>query len=234
MINQNDIDLFLTEKDEVLYKMIHSKIATERSAAVRILAVRYQNDLKFIEILLERLTIEKSLYTKLEISSVLEQANIEAVRMMVNYIGKIGHNQHKELPASVSKKVSYPLPRDIIARTLSKMSPTIFDVLLQVLQNNNIVMIAEVLDAIGFMTFYHNQLVTSSNAQFIYDTMEKYQDNQIILWKSVLCLSAFPLENSIHLLNKIKYQYPGTLISLEADRSLKLIHRIPHTHNQCF
>lgn len=223
MFGQNDIKLSFQEDDKVLYRMINSKTATERSVAVHILAERYRNDTQFLTVILERLCNEKSLYTKLEICSVLEQGNIETARQMVKYLGVIGNNQHKELPGRVSKKVSYPLPRDIIARILSKMSPTVFEVLLEVLEENDVRMIVEVIDAIGFMVFYNNQLVTPKHAQCIYDVMGKYKSNQVILWKAVLCLSAFPLESSIKVLERIRSTYPDTLLSYEASRSLKLI-----------
>ena len=40
---------------------------------------------------------------------------------MVEYLGQIGNNQHKVLPTNGFNKKSYPLPRDIIARTLAHM-----------------------------------------------------------------------------------------------------------------
>lgn len=223
MLEQADITFFLKEDDEVLYRMVNSPMATKRSAAVHILAERYQNYIRFVTVILERLCKEKSLYTKLEICSALEQGNIETARQMVNYLGVIGNNRHKELPDRVSKKVSYPLPRDIIARTLSNMSPTVFGVMLEVLEGNDTSRISEVIDAIGFMVFYNNKLATAKHAQYIYDVMEKYWHNQVILWKSVLCLSAFPLESSVRVLERIKITYPDTLLSDEASRSLKLI-----------
>lgn len=223
MIDQIDIKQYFREKDEVLYSMINSKMAIERTVAVRVLAERCLNDKEFVAVILERLCKEKSLYAKLEICSVLEKGNIETARQMIKYLGVIGDNQHKKLPDMVSKKVSYPLPRDIIARILSKMSPTVFDVLLEALEGNNENMIAEVIDAIGFMVFYNNHLVTSKHAQYIYDVIEKYGSNEIILWKAILCLSAFPLEDSIKVLESLKSVYKDKLLSDEANRSLKLI-----------
>lgn len=223
MIVQNDIFLYIKETDEILYQMINSKIATQRTIAIHILAERLQNDMKFETVILERLCKEKSLYTKIEICSALEKGNAEIARLMIKYLGAIGNNQYKELPNHISKKVSYPLPRDIIARTLSKMSPTIFEVMLNTLENNNDSIISEVIDAIGFMAFYHKQLVTPKHAGYIYDVMQKCKGNQIILWKSVLCLSAFPFESSIKILEEIKNEYPESLLSFEASRSLKLI-----------
>jgi len=223
MIEQSDIRLYFKESDEALYRMMNSKMANERSVAIHILAKRNRNDTEFTTIMLKRLCKEKSLYTKLEICSALEQGNIETARQMIKYLGKIGNNQHKMLPDRVSLKISYPLPRDIIARILSKMSPTVLVAMLEVLTKNDASMISEVIDAIGFMVFYNKQLVTPENAQLIYDVIEKYRDNQVILWKAILCLSAFPLGSSVGVLERVKITYPETLLSEEASRSLKLI-----------
>jgi hypothetical protein len=223
MLDQNELNLLSGEDDEVLYEMIHSQTASERSAAIHILGERHRSELRFVTAVLERLRKEKSLYTRLEICSALEQGNVEAARRIVKYLGAIGNNQHKTLPDRVSRKISYPLPRDIIARVLSKMSPEVFDALTEVLGQEDAGMIAEALDAIGSMVFYNQQLATPEHVQPIYDAMEKYRDHQVVLWKSVMCLSAFPLESSVRALEEIKAVCPGTVISDEADRSLRLI-----------
>lgn len=74
---------------------------------------------------------------------------------MFEYLGKIGNNQHKVLPSNGFNKNNYPLPRDIIARTLAHMNEVILPELLDVLKSNNILAIREVIDAIGFICFYH-------------------------------------------------------------------------------
>ena len=56
---------------------------------------------------------------------------------MVEYLGQIGNNQHTVLPTNGFNKKSYPLPRDIIARTLAHMKEDILPVLMDVLKTNN-------------------------------------------------------------------------------------------------
>ena len=142
---------------------------------------------------------------------------------MISYIGKIGNNQYKTLPDKVSDKKSYPLPRDIIARTLGKMSVSVFPVLTKVLYSGDIQKISEILDAIGFMTFYNQNLSTLTNARLVFETLEKFSDNNIIIWKSVLCLSAFPLIQCKEYLTDIKNKNYNNIIGKEAERSLRLI-----------
>jgi hypothetical protein len=103
------------------------------------------------------------------------------------------------------------------------MSSEVFDVLTEVLEQDDASMIAEALDAIGYMAFYNQQLATPEHVQPIFDVMEKYRDHQVVLWKSVMCISAFPLESSVRVLKKIEDSYPGTLLCDEADQSLRLI-----------
>lgn len=223
MIEQADIELFSTVNDDVLYQMIDSKVAAERTVAVHLLAERSINDIRFVRTILQRLCKEKSLYTKLEICLALEKGNIETAKQMVKYLGIIGDNQHIELPDRVSKKICFPLPRDIMARSFRRMSPTVINVLLEVLEENDTARVAEVLDAIGYMMFYNQELATPKNAQYIFNCMEKHTNNLIVLWKSVMCLSAFPIESSITVLERIKSMYPNSIIAEEASRSLRLI-----------
>ena len=65
------------------------------------------------------------------------------------YLAKIGKNQYKELPSEPSRKKSYPLPRDIIARTLAKMDTSIMPFLMKVLKEDDLSKISEVIDAIN-------------------------------------------------------------------------------------
>ena len=223
MAEEKDIAQSRLLEDEVLFQRINSPLAVERTAAIHILAEKHLKEMEFVKLLLDRLCIEKSLYTKIEICNCLAQGTEKTAGLMTGYLGKIGRNQHKVLPENVSKKKSYPLPRDIIARTLGKMSPEIITVLSEVLKSGTEEEILEVLDAIGFLTFYHRELATQQNIENIIDVIKKYHQNKVIVWKSVLCLSAFPLEVSIDVLEKIREQYGESVIGKEAERSLKLL-----------
>lgn len=223
MAQEEDITGFRLMEEEILFHKINSPLAVERTAAIHILTEKHLTEPVFVNLLLERLCIEKSLYTKIKICDCLAQGTEEITRLMISYLGKIGKNQHKILPEKVSKKKSYPLPRDIIARTMGKMSPEIMGILLEVLESGTEEQISEVLDAIGFLTFYHSKLATQENAMRIIDIMKQYGEKEVIVWKSVLCLSAFPFGVSVEALEEIKEQYPKGVIMEEADKSLKLL-----------
>lgn len=78
---------------------------------------------------------EKQGVVFLKICNTLEKGNLKTAEQMIPYLGRIGHNQHLCLLNKVLKKSSYPLPRDIIARSLGKMDGTILPALLKVLTN---------------------------------------------------------------------------------------------------
>ncbi|MFA9380124.1 MAG: hypothetical protein ACERKO_03585 [Acetanaerobacterium sp.] len=171
--------------------------------------------------LLERLSVEKCLYTKMAICETLAKGDIDTARKMTHYLGKIGNNQHKTLPEKISAKKSYPLPRDIIARSLGKMDTMILPALLEVLKSDEAAQISEALDAIGLMTFYHPELASKRYAQAVYDVLHEFESSTLIVWKSIICLSAFPLPQSMSILNSFASQ--NNLLGAEANRSLRLI-----------
>lgn len=219
-----DIEKFEQCSDEELIAKINSPKAIERSVAVNLLAKRnYIKDLKFVKILLSRLSIEKCLYTKIEICNALEKGNLETAEQMIPYLSRIGHNQHLCLPNKVSKKSSYPLPRDIIARSLGKMDGAILPAMFKVLNSKEEDKISEVIDAIGFLLFYNQEYINKNLFKAITDTMLNYSENDIILWKCVLCLSAFWTQDSINILKKILSSDKKNIIKMEAKRSLKII-----------
>lgn len=214
---EQDIDLLRGKSQKELLELLHSGNTVLRTAAAINLAITPENGKQ----LLDQLSVEKCLYTKISICKKLEQGNAETANEMINYLGKIGKNQHKQLPEKVSLKKSFPLPRDLAARSLARMSITVFPILLQVLQSKDIEKISEILDAIGFMVFYNQQLSTEQNAQIIYITLLKYKDIPLIQWKAILCLSAFPLESSKSILESFIDQ--NNLLGKEAIKSLNFI-----------
>jgi hypothetical protein len=201
-----------------LIELLHSNQAVTRTASAYNL---YSEQEEVTEELLKQLQIETCLYTKIAICESLEKGNIKTARQMVEYLGKIGDNRHKELPDTVSKKKSYPMPRDIIARSLGKMDVTVFPVLNEVLNSKDIIKISDALDAIGYMVFYHPQLATLQNADAILYLAESYTWNRLIPWKAMMCLSAFGLKESKECL--LRFSNDNTIIGMEARRSLRIM-----------
>lgn len=206
-----------------LLTMLHEKDPCKRTIAAKNL-IKLSDEV--VEELLKQLAKERCLYTKIAICETLEQGDLSTADKMCTYLGVIGKNQYKELPDKVSGKKSYPLPRDIIARSLGKMDSSVFPALYSVLMTQDIVKIREVLDALGFMVFYHKELANEENQNIIYSTMQKYRHDDIIVWKCILCLSAFPSEETKKILEEYSKQKNGLIVNhifvKEAKRSLQL------------
>ena len=231
-ITTEDIINFQHCTNSELILLINSQNSVERSVAINLLSNRFHTeDLDFVKILLERLCVEKCLYTKIEICNALEKGSIKTAEQMVAYLGCIGKNQHICLPEKVSQKKSYPLPRDIIARSLGRMDFRILPVLFDVLNSNDEVKISEVVDAIGFLFFYNPDYANKHFFGAIIDTLNKYSESNLIVWKCVCCLSSFRTQGSIEVLNQILNNSKNDIIKYEAKRSLKLIESLFEEEN---
>lgn len=223
-IEQRDLDTISDCSNAKLVSLIDSSSACERTAAVKLLAqATAKDDSAFIHLLLRRLVIEKCLYTRLEIGNALEKGGITTAKMLTGYLGRIGTNQHSTVPELSSKKKGYPLPRDIIARILGRMDPSILSVLFTALDCADERKIAEVIDAVGYMIFYHPQLAVRDNFDKITAVMRRYPENPLIIWKSITCLSAFPIRVCAEFLERFISETDNSALKNEAFRSISII-----------
>lgn len=206
-----------------LLEMLKSKEAYKRTIAVKILSEKYDLNDDLIRLFLHTLKQEKKLYTKIELCDALSKGDVQSAKIMVEYLGQIGNNQHTVLPTNGFNKKSYPLPRDIIARTLAHMKEDILPVLIDVLKTNNIPAIREVIDIIGFICFYkkihsNNQII---NALIL--CLRNYYNDNIIRWKLVRAFESFNDINVIKTLMEIEQNDSQLVIRNEAKRSLNII-----------
>lgn len=217
MATEDEISaLFNSSLEEQIKSLNSDRSSTRSAAAINLLPVVN----KAADELLIRLSVEKCLYTKIAICESLQKGNAETAEKMTEYLGAIGKNQYHKLPEKISAKKSFPLPRDIIARTLAKMDISVFPALLNVLRTKNIVKIREVLDAIGFMVFYHQELANDENVGSILTVMDTYGHDEVIVWKVILCLSAFPIPGSLEVLERFAKR--NDILGNEAVRSINL------------
>ncbi|RDW16781.1 hypothetical protein [Oceanobacillus chungangensis] len=222
-ITFEDLQYYNTHSKTELLELIKSKEAHKRTIAVRLLSEKNVLSDDLIYLFLNTLAQEKKLYTKIELCDALSKGGRESAKIMVDYLGKIGNNQHKVLPADGFNKNSYPLPRDIIARTLAHMDEEILPTLLNVLKTNYTFKIREVIDAIGFICFYrkkhrHFQIIDA----LILCLKDNYNDD-IIRWKLVRSFESFNDINTIKILQRIEQEDIQLIIRNEAKRSLSVI-----------
>ncbi|MBE7095345.1 HEAT repeat domain-containing protein [Bacillus cereus] len=222
-ITSEDLQQYSNHTQIELMEMLKSKEAYKRTIAVKILSENYDLNDDLIRLFLHTLKREKKLYTKIELCDTLSKGDVQSAKIMIEYLGQIGNNQHTILPTNGFNKKSYPLPRDIIARTLAHMKEDILPVLMDVLKTNNIPAIREVIDAIGSICFYNK---IHSNTQII-DALilclrNNYNDN-IIRWKLVRAFESFSDINVIKTLMEIEQNDSQLVIRNEAKRSLRII-----------
>ena len=223
-IEDMDIDKSCLVGNPDLFEIIESKKAYERTLAIRLLSKDNNiNKLEFHKLILDILVREKSLYTKIEICNVLDRGGDETLIEMFKYVGRIGKNQHKELPKAVSKKNSYPLPRDIIARTIGKMNISVLSTLLKELNECDVIEARELVDAIGFLCFYNKESDNEIAIKELINCYEKYKEDNIIRWKIVMSFSAFNNKTVISKLKEIIKIESIDIVKKEAERSLNLI-----------
>ena len=195
--------------------LLKSKQATERTLGARLLIK--QSDLQVINCLITALQVETKLYTRLEICNSLVSYGRAAVMPLITVLGTIGNNQHRIVPTADFKKVSYPLPRDLAARTLIRIGTVALPDLLTALNSTDIVQLSEAIDAIGFICFYDYQ---SAIAGELEDCFYRNSQSELVKWKIFRAMSAFP-ETTAFLNQQLKLN--AGALKAEIERSLCLI-----------
>lgn len=218
MVTKEETEALASLSMPKLLEKLHDADAALRTSAA--ICLHLYADEAAEELLLQ-LSKEKCLYTRLAICESLAQGTIETAGKMTVYLGRIGTNQHKILPDKVSAKKSFPLPRDIIARSLGKMDSAVFPALTEILESGSTEQVGEALDAVGYMVFYNPALATEENCKRITSLQQRYAANPLILWKILLCLSAFPCKESVAVLTE--FAKAESILGLEAQRSLRIL-----------
>lgn len=217
-VNKKEAEAFAAKSEEEWMALLDAANPCTRTVAASRLCGKH---IPAAKALLTRLKQEQCLYTRLAICESLKKGGTETAKIMTPYLGEIGNNQYKKPPARPSAKRSYPLARDVTARTMGQMDVSIFPVLVKVLQGEDTKKISEALDAAGYMAFYHPQLA-EKNVQIILEVARRYSDNPLLLWKAVLCLSAFKDAEAAKLLRELAVR--KDIIGAEAERSLSFFH----------
>ncbi|MFA8435627.1 MAG: HEAT repeat domain-containing protein [Marinifilaceae bacterium] len=211
-VEENHLDLSYEARVELL----RSQVPIDRTLGARLLA--QLQDKRAVAFLVEALAKERKLYSRLEICNSLVAFGRFSIQPLIALLGKVGNNQHKYVPEKEFKKISYPLPRDIAARTLIRLGRMALPELLEVLEIENTKQVSEAIDAIGFICFYDPQPEHLANLQECYT---RYYENNLIRWKIIRALSAFP--NAQSFLQEQKQSLTEIRLQKEIDRSLTLI-----------
>ena len=196
-------------------ELLKSPSPTDRTLGARLL-MEYPG-LPVINLLTGALKTEKKLYPKLEICRTLASFGKDSVVPLVALLGKLGSNQHTRVPAKDFRKTSYPLPRDIAARTLIRIGSVALPDLIWVLNGSDLVRLSEAIDTIGFICFYNYQ---PGVAGLLEECFYRNEKEELIQWKIFRAMSAFP--ENIPFLQKQLVLSPE-LFRPEIKRSLSLL-----------
>lgn len=92
-----------------------------------------------------------------------------------------------------------------------------------VLNSNDEGKISKVLDAIGFLLFYNGKFADDVYFGEIINTINRFKDNDLIVWKCLCCLSAFKNKECIVFLQKFIDECNNECLINQAERSLNLL-----------
>ena len=204
----------------LLADKLKSLFPAERTAAARVLANYKTGECALI--LSQALISESKLYSKIAISESLGELGIISLKFLLPLLGKIGANQHKTIPDDKFRKKSFPLPRDIISRTITKIGDEALDPLEEFILKEDDSSVSEALDAYGFIIFYGN---TKRDSSFLIKLFEKKQ-NLLIKWKIIRALESFDDTETINFLKAVLGDPGFKVLHNEAERSLNQILRL--------
>jgi HEAT repeat protein len=202
--------------DQGLIKLLNDSNPQVRASAAKFLGERRST--VAIPNLCSQFSHEKALYAKIAISNALSSMGGPAIPELLKYIGKIGQNQHQDLPVDIFKKWNYPCPRDITIRSISRIGEPALEKLNEFLSVcNDETLICEVIDAIGHISFYTQDQSSFNNLMRI---LAKYPGNKVLTWKLIRALQAFPNHQTIEVLHHFLFESGIPQYRWEAARSL--------------
>lgn len=218
-VEENDLQNYVTFDRLQLLGLLHSKVPSERTIAAKLLA-KYDDETT-LNALVDQLAIEKKLYSKIALTETISKFGEKASYILVAYLGSIGNNQYKCLPDIPFNKRSYPLPRDITARTLIRIGKPALNALRECVQCGTYIQKLEAIDAIGFISYYE---CDDSLLEDIIKLFRIYENDDLMTWKLIRALQAFKGEEVLRLL--IKYQNSSVAqLRWEANRSIEQINK---------
>jgi len=223
-ISPNDILPYADFSTEDLIEMLSAENPQERTISAVLLGNR--NSKMVIMPLCIALKNERSLYSRIAISEALSQIGEPATPCLIQLLGEIGKNQETDLPLKYFKKKSFPLVRDMAARTLVKIGEPATPYLIEVLETGNEFKVQQAIDAIGAISAKTgdkralNVLIALMKQVENLSSVESDRD-QLTLWKITRALSGFQnsKEATYSLIAILRSDYEPPII-WEALRSL--------------
>lgn len=215
-LSEIDYNNLLTSEMNISEYIDNTK-AVYRTCAYRILKRSPNN--KYLELICERLKFEKALYSKIELCECIVEYGNDAILYLDKLIGVIGNNQHKAIGNYDLNKKSFPLPRDIAARTMIRMGVCVLKYYKSRLSEYEDKQLSEIIDVIGHISFTTGDQTLSDDLITEYN---KRNSNTLIKWKIIKSFQSFDnrqIKNNL----LIEQNSSNEIIAKEAQRSLKRI-----------
>jgi len=193
-ISDEYLSKFTELSQETLISMLKDDDPQKRTASAKILG-KTRNS-KNAACLCRAMKTEKAIYSRIAMSESLGDLGVIAVPNLIELLGKIGNNQERELPSKYFKKKSFPLQRDLAARTLVKIGRPALPYLINTISNHeNVFTIEQAVDAVGGITFKTND---QSAADVIIQTINENtkKSEMVLYWKCIRALSGFKKNRS--------------------------------------
>lgn len=197
-------------------KLLKDDNAMNRTIAAAMLKYRI-NKAEVCEALLLQLDRETALYTRMQICDTLASGDSTTARHLFKYLGKVGANQYNSLPSRISEKTSYPLPRDIVARTLGCMDKSILQPMMKELNKATVSEARELIDAVGYMCSKND-----INKRLIYRHLSGYIEihtDDVCRWKTLIAYGYLKPE-SLKELEKIASTTLNPIFKAEALKAI--------------
>lgn len=203
-ISDDDTLPYVDFSTEDLIEMLKAKNPQERTISAVILGKR--KDKNVIKPLCTALKNERLLYPRIAMSEALSQIGEPATPFLIQLLGEIGKNQETELPLKYFKKKSFPLVRDMAARTLVKIGEPATPYLIEVLETGNEFKVQQAIDALGAIAARTGDkralnILIALTKQLGNVPVDGSTNDQVTLWKITRALSGF--QNSKEAINPL-------------------------------
>jgi len=208
-VPSEEIESYVGFKTEHLIEMLNSANPQERTIAAAVLGNK--QDQKGIIQLCTALKGEKALYSRIAMSEALGKMGENAVPPLIKLLGKIGNNQEIELPTKYFNKKSFPLARDMAARTIIKIGKHATPYLIKVVEEQDDYTIQQAVDALGGIA---SKTGDRRALPPLLNCLKIHPGNKITLWKIIRSLSGFKhsSEALLPLLNILKNECDAAVI----------------------
>jgi HEAT repeat protein len=208
---------FATLSDKELANLLQSELSTERTVGATLLGERKAKE--FVVNLCDALRIEKAIYSRIAICEALESIGKESIEPLSRLLGKIGKNQEIKLPEKYFEKKSYPLIRDIVARTLIRIGEPAIDKLIELSMTKDKYLLSQIIDTLGGLLHATGDLRILDRLTIIF---EENRQNELLLWKTIRAFSAIESKETTRLIMPF-LKHSQSAIRWETIRTLGLI-----------